>query len=115
MSRRATGKTCTERTEDDETPPQDLNIKMSEALGPAGCSSCLTIQRACTPRWRTSIAPLTRLFCSACAAPVQQLGAPWPVAVFLSSKEQIVSPIKSIVFCHGIWADGSCFSKLIPA
>ena len=20
----------------------------------------------------------------------------------------------SIVFCHGIWADGSCFSKLIP-
>jgi len=22
---------------------------------------------------------------------------------------------KSIVFCHGIWADGSCFNKLIPA
>src|SRR5436190_19247544 len=22
---------------------------------------------------------------------------------------------KSIVFCHGIWADGSCFSKVIPA
>jgi len=21
----------------------------------------------------------------------------------------------TIVFCHGIWADGSCFSKLIPA
>ena len=21
---------------------------------------------------------------------------------------------KSIVFCHGIWADGSCFSKVIP-
>lgn len=21
----------------------------------------------------------------------------------------------SIVFCHGIWADASCFSKLIPA
>jgi len=20
----------------------------------------------------------------------------------------------SIVFCHGIWADGSCFSKVIP-
>ena len=20
----------------------------------------------------------------------------------------------SIVFCHGLWADGSCFSKLIP-
>ena len=24
-------------------------------------------------------------------------------------------PKPSIVFCHGIWADGSCFSKLIPA
>ena len=22
---------------------------------------------------------------------------------------------KSIVFCHGIWADGSCFDKVIPA
>jgi len=21
----------------------------------------------------------------------------------------------SIVFCHGIWADGSCFSKVIPS
>src|SRR5215472_11454261 len=21
----------------------------------------------------------------------------------------------SIVFCHGIWADGSCFSKVMPA
>jgi len=21
----------------------------------------------------------------------------------------------SIVFCHGIWADGSCFNKLIPS
>src|ERR1700759_3826483 len=21
----------------------------------------------------------------------------------------------SIVFCHGLWADGSCFSKVIPA
>jgi len=27
-----------------------------------------------------------------------------------------MSPQKpSIVFCHGIWADGSCFSKVIPA
>jgi len=25
-----------------------------------------------------------------------------------------MSSIKSIVFAHGIWADGSCFSKLIP-
>jgi pimeloyl-ACP methyl ester carboxylesterase len=25
-----------------------------------------------------------------------------------------VPPDKSIVFAHGIWADGSCFSKLIP-
>jgi pimeloyl-ACP methyl ester carboxylesterase len=24
------------------------------------------------------------------------------------------SPKPSIVFCHGIWADGSCFNKLIP-
>jgi pimeloyl-ACP methyl ester carboxylesterase len=24
-------------------------------------------------------------------------------------------PVKSIVFAHGIWADGSCFSKLIPS
>ena len=22
---------------------------------------------------------------------------------------------KSIIFCHGIWADGSCFNKVIPA
>ncbi len=22
---------------------------------------------------------------------------------------------RSIVFCHGIWADGSCFNKMIPA
>jgi hypothetical protein len=22
---------------------------------------------------------------------------------------------QSIVFCHGIWADGSCFDKVIPA
>ena len=21
----------------------------------------------------------------------------------------------SIVFCHGLWADGSCFSKVMPA
>jgi pimeloyl-ACP methyl ester carboxylesterase len=25
-----------------------------------------------------------------------------------------MAPNKSIVFAHGIWADGSCFSKLIP-
>ena len=25
-----------------------------------------------------------------------------------------MSANKSIVFAHGIWADGSCFSKLIP-
>src|SRR5580698_11014048 len=29
-------------------------------------------------------------------------------------KELIMSPARSIVFAHGIWADGSCFSKLIP-
>src|SRR5271155_2155432 len=26
----------------------------------------------------------------------------------------LMSGKPSIVFCHGIWADGSCFSKLIP-
>src|SRR5215469_3079975 len=31
-------------------------------------------------------------------------------------KEGKMKDIKpSIVFCHGIWADGSCFSKVIPA
>ncbi|MGX1325289.1 pimeloyl-ACP methyl ester carboxylesterase [Bradyrhizobium sp. USDA 377] len=25
------------------------------------------------------------------------------------------TPKPSIVFCHGLWADGSCFSKVIPA
>ena len=25
-----------------------------------------------------------------------------------------MSPVESIAFAHGIWADGSCFSKLIP-
>jgi pimeloyl-ACP methyl ester carboxylesterase len=30
-------------------------------------------------------------------------------------EEKTSMPTKpSIVFCHGIWADGSCFSKLIP-
>ena len=28
--------------------------------------------------------------------------------------KQMSSTKPSIVFCHGIWADGSCFSKLIP-
>ena len=37
-----------------------------------------------------------------------------PLAVSVSNKELIMSSIKSIVFAHGIWADGSCFSKLIP-
>ena len=26
----------------------------------------------------------------------------------------MAGPKKSIVFCHGIWADGSCFNKVIP-
>ena len=29
-------------------------------------------------------------------------------------KENHMSGKPSIVFCHGIWADGSCFSKLVP-
>jgi pimeloyl-ACP methyl ester carboxylesterase len=33
-----------------------------------------------------------------------------------SKKESKMKGAKpSIVFCHGIWADGSCFSKVIPA
>jgi pimeloyl-ACP methyl ester carboxylesterase len=36
--------------------------------------------------------------------------------IVLASKERAMSPRSkpSIVLCHGIWADGSCFSKLIP-
>ena len=30
-------------------------------------------------------------------------------------KSQSSETKPSIVFCHGIWADGSCFSKVIPA
>src|ERR1700754_384223 len=30
-------------------------------------------------------------------------------------EEAMSTPTKpSIVFCHGIWADGSCFNKLVP-
>src|ERR1700748_1245382 len=32
----------------------------------------------------------------------------------IQSKEVVVAK-PSIVFAHGLWADGSCFSKLIPA
>src|SRR6202035_4435561 len=37
-------------------------------------------------------------------------------AVASTAQEEAMStPTKpSIVFCHGIWADGSCFSKVIP-
>ena len=34
------------------------------------------------------------------------------------NKENKMKPTQtkpSIVFCHGLWADGSCFSKVIPA
>src|SRR2546425_4230080 len=31
----------------------------------------------------------------------------------MKSKSTAIKP--SIVFCHGLWADGSCFSKVIPA
>ena len=30
----------------------------------------------------------------------------------MKSKSTETKP--SIVFCHGIWADGSCFNKVIP-
>jgi len=35
-----------------------------------------------------------------------------------ATKENKMKPTQtkpSIVFCHGLWADGSCFSKVIPA
>src|SRR5947207_8369588 len=31
----------------------------------------------------------------------------------MTSKSTQTKP--SIVFCHGLWADGSCFNKVIPA
>lgn len=31
-----------------------------------------------------------------------------------ATKMKSISTKPSIVFCHGIWADGSCFSKVIP-
>jgi pimeloyl-ACP methyl ester carboxylesterase len=31
----------------------------------------------------------------------------------MKSKSTETKP--SIVFCHGLWADGSCFSKVMPA
>jgi pimeloyl-ACP methyl ester carboxylesterase len=39
---------------------------------------------------------------------------------FFFAKEDLTMKLSlhakpSIVFCHGLWADGSCFSKLIPA
>src|SRR5271168_2676346 len=43
----------------------------------------------------------------------------WPINEFTSSQPQkqeskMKDSKPSIVFCHGIWADGSCFSKVIP-
>jgi pimeloyl-ACP methyl ester carboxylesterase len=39
-----------------------------------------------------------------------------PAASLYGQKERIMSSTKpSIVFAHGIWADGSCFYKVIPA
>src|SRR5271156_4785746 len=39
-----------------------------------------------------------------------------PIQTGSNRKEHPMSPQSkpSIVFCHGIWADGTCFSKLIP-
>src|SRR6185369_7528864 len=44
----------------------------------------------------------------------------WRISIHDSRKGDFVmnTPTQkkpSIVFCHGIWADGSCFSKVIPA
>src|ERR1700754_52650 len=38
--------------------------------------------------------------------------------VSIREREECIMPAQkkpSIVFCHGIWADGSCFNKVIPA
>src|SRR5260370_37868987 len=35
--------------------------------------------------------------------------------MYTATKESKMTQTKpSIVFCHGIWADGSCFNKVIP-
>jgi len=41
---------------------------------------------------------------------INQFTSPQPY-----QKESKMKGKASIVFCHGIWADGSCFSKVIPA
>jgi pimeloyl-ACP methyl ester carboxylesterase len=49
-------------------------------------------------------------------AAVLGLKGPAEAPVIESIKEKAMSPASkpAIVFCHGIWADGSCFSKVIP-
>ena len=49
-------------------------------------------------------------------AAVLGLKGPAEAPVIESIKEKAMSPASkpTIVFCHGIWADGSCFSKVIP-
>jgi pimeloyl-ACP methyl ester carboxylesterase len=47
------------------------------------------------------------------------LGASFFGSYVTSAKAEEVSQVSnsakpSIVFCHGIWADGSCFNKVIP-
>jgi pimeloyl-ACP methyl ester carboxylesterase len=41
---------------------------------------------------------------------------PWKEAIKLNeeNKMKATQTKPSIVFCHGLWADGSCFSKVIP-
>src|SRR5882757_9492595 len=42
---------------------------------------------------------------------------PWKEATKLNEENNMktTQTKPSIVFCHGLWADGSCFSKVIPA
>ena len=49
-------------------------------------------------------------------AAVLGLKGPAEAPAIESIKEKAMSPASkpTIVFCHGIWADGSCFSKVIP-
>ena len=37
-----------------------------------------------------------------------------PPQPYKKEESKMTDTKPSIVFCHGIWADGSCFSKVIP-
>src|SRR5258708_23607037 len=45
--------------------------------------------------------------------PTQRLSNPGHISTTERTMPKQVKP--SIVFAHGLWADGSCFSKVVPA